>query len=166
MADGRCTDRLLPGALAPGDLGFLNKDPKSKPATQEGNNMTPKDAAQHLGISQRMLRHYEKAGLMEIGRTANGYRHYSPADLRRAARIRDFIATGFSTREVYAMRACLSDDGSGPCTGGVAKLTEKRDHIDRLIADLQGRRAAVQARLSELEQELSAQTPAKDLQPA
>jgi hypothetical protein len=35
------------------------------------------------------------------------------ADLRRAGRIRDLIATGFSTREVRAMAACLSDEAQG-----------------------------------------------------
>ena len=69
--------------------------------------MQAKEAAERLGITQRMLRHYEKAGLMDVGRTLNGYRHYSEADLRRAARIRDFIETGFSTREIHAMQTIL-----------------------------------------------------------
>ncbi|KAJ55232.1 MerR family transcriptional regulator [Actibacterium mucosum KCTC 23349] len=112
--------------------------------------MHAKEAADLLGISQRMLRHYENEGLMVVGRAANGYRHYTPADLRRAARIRDFIATGFSTREIRAMAACLSDDGAGPCSGGIDKLTQKLAHIDRLRADLDARRAAVVDRLGEL----------------
>ncbi|MBO9465526.1 MerR family transcriptional regulator [Tropicibacter sp. R15_0] len=128
--------------------------------------MTPKDAALHLGISQRMLRHYESAGLMAVGRTLNGYRHYSPSDLRRAARIRDFIATGFSTREIYAMRACLSDDGSGPCEGGIAKMTEKLESIDRLMAELQERRATVLDRLQLLEAQLDSESPRPEPQPA
>ncbi len=57
--------------------------------------MQIKEAAERLGITERMLRHYEKSGLMEARRSENGYRSYSAADLRRAARIRDFIATGF-----------------------------------------------------------------------
>ena len=88
-------------------LGFVREDMRCG----------PKEAAKRLGITQRMLRHYEKEGLLEVGRMLNGYRHYSEADLRRARRIRDFIATGFSTREIRSMRACLSDEGSGPCPG-------------------------------------------------
>ncbi len=112
--------------------------------------MQAKEAADRLGITQRMLRHYEQEGLLEVSRTRNGYRSYSDADLRRAGRIRDFIATGFSTREIRAMSACLSDEGSGPCEGGIEKLTEKLAHIDRLRADLEEKRGAVLDRLARL----------------
>ena len=120
--------------------------------------MQAKEAAERLGISQRMLRHYEKEGLMEVGRTLNGYRRYSEADLRRAGRIRDFVAIGFSTREIRAMSDCLSDEGAGPCTGGVAKLKQKLEHIDRLRADLDERRIAILDRLATMKQGLSPQT--------
>ena len=116
--------------------------------------MQAKEAADYLGVSQRMLRHYERTGLLEVSRTPNGYRHYSASDLRRAGRIRDFFAAGFSTREIRAMSACLSDDGSGPCADGVEKMTEKLDHIDNLIADLKARRALVVDRLTLLQSRL------------
>ncbi|AZV77168.1 MerR family transcriptional regulator [Parasedimentitalea marina] len=117
--------------------------------------MDAKEAAQRLGITQRMLRHYEKTGLMVVDRRHNGYRHYTKADLRRAGRIRDFIATGFSTREIRAMSACLSDEGAVPCEGGIAKMTDKLAHIDRLKADLDARRNAVLDRLATLQKDLS-----------
>ncbi len=117
--------------------------------------MQAKEAAERLGITQRMLRHYEKKGLLEVSRTLNGYRSYSDADLRRAGRIRDFIATGFSTREIRAMSACLSDDGAGPCEGGIERLTEKLEHIDRLRAELDEKRSAIIDRLAELRSELA-----------
>lgn len=112
--------------------------------------MNAKEAADRLGVTQRILRHYEKAGLMEVRRTLNGYRSYSEADLRRAERIRDFITTGFSTREIRAMKDCLSDEASGPCEGGIAQLLVKLEHIDRLQAELDTRRDAVLNRLAEL----------------
>ncbi len=117
--------------------------------------MQAKEAAEKLEITQRMLRHYEKEGLIEVGRTLNGYRSYSEADLRRAGRIRDFIAAGFSTREVRAMSACLSDEGSGPCEGGVEKLREKLEHIDRLRAELEDKRTVVIDRLAALQNRLA-----------
>ncbi|PRX10378.1 UNVERIFIED_ORG: DNA-binding transcriptional MerR regulator [Martelella mediterranea] len=116
----------------------------------EEADMQIKEAAETLGITQRMLRHYENAGLMDARRSENGYRIYSDADLRRAARIRDLIETGFSTREVRLMAACLSDEGSGPCAGGIAQLQDKLDHIDRLRADLDHRRQAVLDRIATL----------------
>ncbi|MET1412735.1 MerR family transcriptional regulator [Roseibium sp. HPY-6] len=117
--------------------------------------MQAKEAADRLGLTQRMLRHYEKSGLLDIGRTASGYRVYSETDLRRAARIRDFIATGFSIREIRAMSACLSDEGAGPCRGGIKRLMEKLEHIDRLRAELDQRRSAVVERLAELKEGLA-----------
>lgn len=125
-------------------------------ALQEVTEMQAKEAAERLGITQRMLRHYEKEGLLEVERTLNGYRNYAEADLRRAGRIRDFIATGFSTREIRAMSACLSDEGSGPCEGGAEKLREKLEHIDRLRAELDEKRAAVVERLGTLQNGLAA----------
>jgi len=117
--------------------------------------MIAKEAAERLGMTQRMLRHYEQEGLLEVRRSLNGYRSYSDADLRRAGRIRDFIATGFSTREIRAMRECLSDQGAGPCHGGIEKLTEKLEHIDRLRAELDEKRASVLDRLATLRNGLS-----------
>jgi MerR family copper efflux transcriptional regulator len=87
--------------------------------------MRIKEAAETLGISERALRHYELQGLLAPGRDANGYRRYGPSDLRRAERIRDMIATGFSTREIRAMAPCLDDDGAGPSEGGLAGLEHK-----------------------------------------
>lgn len=125
--------------------------------------MQAREAAKRLGITQRMLRHYEKAGLMEVRRSENGYRIYNEADLRRAGRIRDFIATGFSTREIRAMAACLSDEGSGPCEGGIEKLEQKLEHIDRLRADLDERRNAVLDRLAVLRGALQNQPQVSDV---
>ncbi|MBM1631913.1 MerR family transcriptional regulator [Sulfitobacter mediterraneus] len=117
--------------------------------------MQAKEAAERLEITPRMLRHYEKEGLLTVDRTLNGYRHYNAADLRRAGRIRDLIASGFSTREIRGMSACLSDDGSGPCEGGVEMLKQKLANIDRLRDDLTRRRATVLDRLEVLEQSLA-----------
>lgn len=117
--------------------------------------MQAKEAAERLRITQRMLRHYEQEGLLEVGRTLNGYRSYTEVDVRRAGRVRDFIATGFSTREIRTMSACLTDEGSGPCEGGVEKLREKLEHIDRLRAELDEKRSAVVERLATLQNDLA-----------
>lgn len=113
--------------------------------------MLASEAAAKLGITQRMLRHYENAGLISVRRAENGYRYYSEADLRRARRIHDFISVGFSTREVRAMSACLSDDGAGPCAGGIDKLGKKLVHIEQLITELSERRHAIKNRIEHLE---------------
>lgn len=117
--------------------------------------MQTHEAAEHLGISARRLRHYEKAGLLDIARDDNGYRRFSSSDLRRASRIRDLIATGFSTREIYDMAPCLSDEGAGPCEAGLDDLTHKLAQIDRLLEELQQRRASTLARIQSFRDSLS-----------
>jgi len=57
--------------------------------------MRIKEAARRLGISERMLRHYENEGLLRPRRSENGYRWYDEADLRRVARIRISSRQGF-----------------------------------------------------------------------
>ncbi|WKN22923.1 Cu(I)-responsive transcriptional regulator [Azotobacter vinelandii] len=58
-------------------------------------------AAKHSGLSAKMIRHYEAIGLIApAGRGANGYRHYTEADLQRLAFIRRSRDLGFSLAEV------------------------------------------------------------------
>ncbi|WP_306260000.1 MerR family transcriptional regulator [Pararhizobium sp. IMCC21322] len=109
--------------------------------------MQIQELANRLGVSQRTLRHYEATGLLNPERGSNGYRVYNESDFRRAERVRDLIATGFSTREILAMAPCLSDDGAGACEGGLADLQHKREQIDRLIAELESKREAVTTRM-------------------
>ncbi|WP_421925078.1 MerR family transcriptional regulator [Neoaquamicrobium sediminum] len=116
--------------------------------------MRIQEAAATLRVSPRALRHYEAAGLLRPGRDGNGYRSYTPADVRRAERIRDMIATGYSTREIMTIAPCLEDANAGPCHGAVSGLEHKLQQIDRLIGELSGKRHAVIERLSSLKASL------------
>lgn len=117
--------------------------------------MQIKEAARHLGLSPRSLRHYEQVGLLTPNRDASGYRSYGPADLRKASRIRDMIATGFSTREILKMAPCLTDEGAGACEAGLSDLEHKLSQIDRLISDLERRRAATLSQIASFRDALS-----------
>lgn len=112
--------------------------------------MRIKEAARRLGISERMLRHYENEGLLRPRRSENGYRWYDEAELRRVARIRDLLAAGFSTREIRSMAACLSDEGAGPCEAGIRQLLRKLEQIERPRAELDARREEILRRLAAL----------------
>ncbi|WP_048645090.1 MerR family transcriptional regulator [Nitratireductor soli] len=125
--------------------------------------MQIQDAATTLRVSPRTLRHYEAVGLLSPNRDGNGYRVYAPADLRRAERIRDMIATGYSTREILAIAPCLDDANAGPCHGAVSGLKHKLEQIDRLIGDLAQKREAVVERLASLEASLADESQASDL---
>ncbi|MFC4911697.1 MerR family transcriptional regulator [Actinomadura gamaensis] len=70
------------------------------------------DVARRSGISARMLRHYEKLGLVRpMGRTESGYRAYSDEDIRRIFHIESLRSLGLSLREVGA---ALDDPGFTP----------------------------------------------------
>src|SRR5437016_2380612 len=54
--------------------------------------LTIQEAAETTGWSPRMLRYIEDAGLMEVGRTASGYRVYGPGELQRLRTLRELLA--------------------------------------------------------------------------
>src|SRR5215218_11405554 len=53
--------------------------------------LTIQEAAETTGWSPRMLRYIEDAGLMEVGRTASGYRVYGPGELQRLRTLRELL---------------------------------------------------------------------------
>ena len=54
--------------------------------------LTINEAAQTTGWSPRMLRYIERAGLLELSRSAGGYRLYGPAQLQRLRTLRELLA--------------------------------------------------------------------------
>ncbi|UYP17501.1 MerR family transcriptional regulator [Rhodococcus sp. Z13] len=59
------------------------------------------EVSQRSGVSTRMLRHYDRLGLVSpTGRTAGGYREYTDDDLRRLFHVESLRSLGMSLREV------------------------------------------------------------------
>ncbi|MBR0797342.1 MerR family transcriptional regulator [Bradyrhizobium jicamae] len=110
--------------------------------------MKIQEAARHLGVSSRVLRHYEAAGLVVARRTMNGYRSFSAAEIERAAWVRDLIASGFSTRELRNLFTALEDGPRRARVNCSAVMQDKLDQIDRAIAALRRRRRALARRLA------------------
>jgi DNA-binding transcriptional MerR regulator len=110
--------------------------------------MRIQEAARHLGVSARVLRHYEAAGLIEPQRISNGYRSYSAAEIERAAWVRDLIASGFSTRELRNLLSALEGGRRGARVNCSAVMQQKLEQIDRAIAVLRQRRRALSRRLT------------------
>lgn len=70
------------------------------------------EVARRSGVSARMLRHYERLGLVRpTGRTGAGYREYSGGDFRRILHIETLRSLGLSLREVGR---ALEDPGFTP----------------------------------------------------
>ncbi len=67
-------------------------------------------ASQASGVSQRMIRHYEKIGLIPPPpRRGSGYRDYSDADVHRLRFIANARDLGFGTEEITTLLALWSD---------------------------------------------------------
>lgn len=67
-------------------------------------------ASEVSGVSQRMIRHYEKIGLIPSpARRDSGYRDYSPADVHRLSFIAHARDLGFPIDEIGELLSLWSD---------------------------------------------------------
>ena len=80
------------------------------------------EVSRHSGVSVRMLRHYDRLGLVRPAtRTAGGYRDYSPDDIARLFRVVGLRALGVS---LAGIKTLLDTPGTA----------EPADLVDELIA--------------------------------
>lgn len=88
------------------------------------------EVARRSGVSTRMLRHYDKLGLVRpTGRTSGGYREYSADDITRLLHVESLRTLGMSLRDIHN---ALDDPGFAP-SALVADLI--RHTRDRMAAD-------------------------------
>jgi MerR family transcriptional regulator, thiopeptide resistance regulator len=98
--------------------------------------------AELTGVSVRTLHHYDELGLVQPGgRSAAGYRLYSPEDLRRLQRVLFYRELGFGLDVIAVI---VADPGS---TDG--------DHLRRQRQLLAARIARCQAMVAAVDKELS-----------
>lgn len=68
------------------------------------------NASKASGVSQRMIRHYEKIGLIpQAARRDSGYRDYSDSDVSRLAFIANARDLGFPIEEIGTLLSLWSD---------------------------------------------------------
>lgn len=69
------------------------------------------EVSEQSGISTRMLRHYDRIGLVSpTARTPGGYRQYSEADVRRLFHVEAFRSLGLSLQEIQGVLGDLAFD--------------------------------------------------------
>lgn len=101
-------------------------------------------AAAAAGLTAKTLRYYERLGLLSpAGRTATGYRVYSPADLRRLGFIVKAKRLGLSLREIREILA-IRDGGRAPCIHVQHLLQRKARDMESRIAELTALRRELQ----------------------
>nr|WP_221380364.1 HEAT repeat domain-containing protein [Actinoplanes polyasparticus] len=89
------------------------------------------DVARRSGVSTRMLRHYDRLGLVRpTGRTVGNYREYSPDDIRRIFHVESLRSLGLSLRQIAS---ALEDPGFAPAAlvGDLIRWAEERLERER-----------------------------------
>lgn len=131
-------------------------------------------AAQHSGLSAKMIRYYEATGLLRpAGRTASGYRQYGEQDLHVLAFIKRARDLGFSLDEVGQLLTLWQDRQRASAdvkalaqrhvaelNSKIAELTALRDTLDDLVQHCQGNQRPECPILRDLETGSSIETPA------
>jgi DNA-binding transcriptional MerR regulator len=95
------------------------------------------ELAARTGTSERLLRYYERAGLLRPRRLANGYREYDPGAEETVVRIRALLAAGLPTRVIRDLLPCTASGGAvRPCPGVLDTLRARLADLDRRAAEI------------------------------
>lgn len=95
-------------------------------------------AAKTSGVSERMIRHYEKIGLVPAAaRRGSGYRDYGDADVARLRFVANARDLGFPVGEIATLLSLWSDRGraSGEVKAlAIARAAELQRKVEALEA--------------------------------
>ncbi|MFI9251087.1 MerR family transcriptional regulator [Streptomyces sp. NPDC053069] len=95
------------------------------------------ELSRRTGVSERLLRYYERMELISAERRANGYREYDDRTVETVRRIRALLAAGLPTRIIRQVLRCTLDEVTlRPCPGVLAHLRGQLNVLDRRAADL------------------------------
>ncbi|MEU2714234.1 MerR family transcriptional regulator [Streptomyces sp. NPDC007205] len=99
------------------------------------------ELSRRTGVSERLLRYYERMELISSERRVNGYREYDDQTVERVRRIRALLAAGLPSRIIRQILPCTFDEVTlRPCPGVLASLRSQLDVLDQRAADLDSAR--------------------------
>ncbi|MGE7387879.1 MerR family transcriptional regulator [Streptomyces sp. NPDC004126] len=99
------------------------------------------ELSRRTGVSERLLRYYERTELIHSERRANGYREYDDPTVETVRRVRALLAAGLPTRVIGRLLPCTSGDTTlRPCPGVLTSLRAHLDVLDQRAADLEAAR--------------------------
>ncbi|MBS0849286.1 MerR family transcriptional regulator [Citrobacter sp. JGM124] len=87
------------------------------------------------GVSIRMLRYYENAGLLHPTRTEAGYRRFTGEDIEVVKRILLLNRAGFTLSAVRGLLTCVRA-GTAPCDALKIKIREQLSLIEHQVEAL------------------------------
>ena len=92
--------------------------------------------AKRSGISVRMLRFYESAGILVPARTPGGYREYREQDIAFARKVVLLNRAGLALKDIALLRDCLNDEPQNFCSELRGKLADTQARIRQQIDGL------------------------------
>lgn len=109
------------------------------------------ELARSAGVTVKAIRYYESLGLLDAVRAPNGYRKYDASHLRVVTEIRELSAMGISAGKTAPFIECLAlgHEHGDDCVSSLVAYRDSITEIDRIVADLQARRARLVERLDE-----------------
>jgi DNA-binding transcriptional MerR regulator len=94
------------------------------------------ELAERSGVNAETLRFYEKAGVLQPARMANGYRQYHESDLKRLKLIQRAVGLGFGLEDV-----------KGWLEGNEESLAKALEILEQKAQDLEKLRKNLKKRL-------------------
>jgi MerR family transcriptional regulator, copper efflux regulator len=114
--------------------------------------------SKQTGVSVRAIRHYDQMGLLTSQREENGYRSFSPEDVKRVQLIRLFLSIGFQLDEIRKHGPCWKDEVSPledtPVALTVAFYERKLEQLNGQIDILQEIRNRLESQVRTLREHL------------
>ncbi len=111
------------------------------------------ELAERTGTSERLLRYYERAGLLRPKRLPNGYRVYEEDAEDAVRRVRALLAAGLPTRVIRQVLPCTTTaTGVLPCPGVLDALRAQLRALDQRSAEIAAARRLLQETITATEQ--------------
>lgn len=118
------------------------------------------ELAERTGTSERLLRHYERAGLLQPGRLPNGYRSYDEGTEAAVQRIRALLAAGLPTRVIRQVLPCTTPEATVlPCPGILDALRTQLRTLDQRSAEIATARKILRQTITTAETAEAAKSP-------
>ena len=103
------------------------------------------EVSSRSGVSQRMIRHYEKVGLVpRAARRASGYRDYGDDDVHRLRFVRRARDLGFGIEEIRRLLALWEDRERSSAEVKALALT-RAGELRRKVQEMASMRRALEA---------------------
>lgn len=104
------------------------------------------ELAAATGTTPRLLRYYEKCGLLSPARTSGGYRTYDSSDIPQVRKIRALLTAGFGTSAIATLLPCLEIEDAqltATCQDMATHLRAQHAELTATIEALDRNRHAV-----------------------